>query len=272
MLYNLEDFTRIFEDGFAYQLPVDVRNIIEDLAKEVGTPGYVCTPSFAKKHIVFRAPQQKEKNPIDEIRKNMNKLSERTFESLKDKIIDDLENTDPASVAELMFTIASGNAFYSNLYARLYKIICDRFNVIDPPKTPDFVFFSPIEHCNPNDDYDRYCEITKTNERRRALALFCVNLMNEGAVDSTIVYDLLEDIRKRIDSSVATTNGKPITDELSELLYIVIVNSKERLRNDNRWREYVRYIEKMTSLKQTPENGLTNKCIFKCMDLLDAIR
>ena len=267
MPHGLADFERLF-----VQLPLDVRQTIEALTKEVGAPGYVCTPSFEKKHIVFKPLAAKQSNPLDDIRKNMNKISDRTFDALKDKIIDDVRSADVAIVGDLLFTIASGNAFYSRLYASLYKILCDTFDGIDPPKTPAFVFAKPFEYCSPNEDYDKYCEITKANEQRRALALFCVNLLNEDATDDTIVLELIDTIRTRFLESIVAPETKPVADELSELLYVVLVNAKARLRSHDRWGSYVAHVEDVTKMKQTPDNGITSKCIFKHMDLLDAIR
>lgn len=274
MTYRLEDFERVFEEGFTYQLPSDVRQTIETLTKEVGAPGYVCTPSFEKKRIEFKAPVVKEASVYDDIRKNMNKISDRTFETLKDKIIADIEMANEeelSSISESLFSIASGNAFYSQLYARLYKTMCDTFNGINAPQTPDFVFVTPFEHCNPNENYDRYCEITKTNEQRRALALFCVNLVKEGAVDVDIVIALLDELQERFMDSIRTPETKTVTDELSELFFIVITHAKHELQCDeSKWNDYITHVRSVTEMKQTAENGLTSKSIFKHMDLLDA--
>lgn len=271
MLYSLRDFNQVFEDGFAYQLPVNVRDIIENLTKQVGAPGYVCTPSFEKKHIEFKAPVVKTASALDNIRKNMNKISDNTFDSLKQKIIDDIQNTNTTEVSALLFGIASGNAFYSKLYARLYKAICDNFEDINPPMNADFVFASPIEYCSPNEDYDKYCEINKMNEKRRALALFCVNLFKEGATDDLIVFSLLDEILEQFSVSILTPEAKPVTDELSELIYIVMVNANERLCKDIRWNFYVQHVISVTRTKHAPDNGVTSKCVFKHMDLIDSL-
>ena len=274
MMYRLEDFERVFEEGFTYQLPSDVRQTIENLTKEVGAPGYVCTPSFEKKQIEFKAPVVKTASVYDDIRKNMNKISDRTFETLKDKIIADIETANEeelSSISESLFLIASGNAFYSQLYARLYNTMCETFESINAPQTPDFVFVAPFEYCNPNENYDRYCEITKANEQRRALALFCVNLVKENAMKADIVFALLDELQERFMESIRTPDTKSVTDELSELFFIVMTHAKDELRrNDSKWNDYMTHVRSVTEMKQSEENGLTSKSIFKYMDLLDA--
>ena len=272
MPYSLDDFDKTFEKGFTYQLPLDVRQIIEALSNEVGAPGYVCTPSFEKRHIEFKAPVVKPVNTMDEIRKHMNKISDRTFDTLKEKIVSEIQNTDDKNaVKNVLFTIASGNAFYSKLYAKLYKVMCDTFEEFEPPLNSNFVFSKPFEHCNPNEDYDLYCEITKTNEQRRALALFCVNLFIEGATSSDIVFTLLDNIEERFQNSIIHSETKPVTDELSEILYIVLINSKEHLDKDDKWNACMQRVTKFSQMKQSPHNGVTSKSIFKHLDLLDAI-
>lgn len=263
---------KVFEAGFTYQLPHDVREIIETLTNKVGAPGYICTPSFLKKHIEFKAPVVKPVSSMDEIRKHMNKISDRTFESLTDKIIAEIEQNgedEQVAVSELLFTIASSNAFYSKLYARLYKRLCETFERIAPPESSKFVFEKPIEHCNPNEDYDKYCEITKTNEERRALALFCVNLLNEEIIEENLVSELLDEIQSRFEEAMHAPEMKPVVDELSEIRFIVHTNVKSRLKEHLK---YVQQIEEVTKMKQTPENGLTSKSIFKHMDLMDTLR
>jgi hypothetical protein len=272
MPYKLADFDKVFEEGFAYQLPIDVREIIETLSNEVGSPGYICTPSFVKKHIEFKPPVVKPTNPMDEIRKYMNKISDRTFEPLREKIVAEIQCIDEESqlsVSELLFTIASGNAFYSKLYARLYKHLCETFEHINPPKTHDFVFAKAIEYCNPNEDYDQYCDITKTNEERRALALFCVNLLNEDTIDEILVTTLLDDIQERFEEAMLTPETTPVADELSEIRFITLTNVDFRLKEQAK---YFQQVVDVTKMKQTPKNGLSSKTIFKHMDMLDIVR
>ena len=148
-VYHIEDFAKVFGDGFDYKLPQEAREIIQSIANEVGAPDYVCTPSFERKHIDFKAPVIKEVNLADEIRKNINKISDRTFNTLCDRIINDIKNADEDNMNAInigIFEIASGNSFYSSLYAKLYKRLSDELETFLPPSSPaDEIFKTPSD-------------------------------------------------------------------------------------------------------------------------------
>ena len=45
--------------------------------------------------------------------------------------------------------------------------------------------FETIEYCDPKKNYDKFCDINKANEKRKAMSLFIVNLMIIGIVEKT---------------------------------------------------------------------------------------
>ena len=51
--------------------------------------------------------------------------------------------------------------------------------------------FDNIEWCEPQKDYDRFCEINKANDSRRAVALFFVNLMKRDLVSKERIAELV---------------------------------------------------------------------------------
>ena len=75
---------------------------------------------------------------IDNIRKNLNKITAKTYDNLIKNIIHDLENisnSEESNVNELynkigesIFNIASTNIFFYEIYARLYKELMDKFD------------------------------------------------------------------------------------------------------------------------------------------------
>ena len=52
--YTLNDFNNIIFNGFNYELPTDVLNMISELALEVGSPNYVKTPVFKNNSKFFK--------------------------------------------------------------------------------------------------------------------------------------------------------------------------------------------------------------------------
>jgi hypothetical protein len=77
---------------------------------------------------------------IDQIRKHLNKITTKTYDSLKTKIIVEINSiikddnqespemlVELNKIGEALFTIASGNSFYSEMYAKLYKELMELY-------------------------------------------------------------------------------------------------------------------------------------------------
>ena len=77
---------------------------------------------------------------IDQIRKHLNKITTKTYDSLKSKIIVEINSiikdgnqespemlVELNKIGEALFTIASGNSFYSDMYAKLYKELMELY-------------------------------------------------------------------------------------------------------------------------------------------------
>ena len=64
---------------------------------------------------------------------------------------------------------------------------------------------------------------------------------------------------------------KPVIDELSEVLFILIVNSNNIIEKSNEWNNIIDNVKLIANLKVTDKLSLTNKSIFKHMDILDEL-
>ena len=87
------------------------------------------------------------------------------------------------------------------------------------------------------------------------------------------IYNIIKYLILKIENYIEECNKKNELDELSELIYILISNSLNTIKDNdiNKYNEIVNYIEKMSNLKVKTTPGITNKCIFKHMDLLDEL-
>ena len=116
--YSLRDFNNIIFKGFSVTLPDDTIDKVNDIAKHVGSPNYIRTPSFQKaphpndnssstskrkrdkneahalwsKMKPFQPTKMDEKTGVDadinEIRCSLNKLTDKNACEITDKIID----------------------------------------------------------------------------------------------------------------------------------------------------------------------------------------
>lgn len=307
--YSIQDIEKIIFDGINLSLSDNTIKIITELASKVGAEDYIKTPSFPKKnenhnqknkHINnnlnnddwniiknFKSTDIKKKEGIDSnienIRKYLNKLTEKNFDKLFTQIKEEIDilyknnnSEEFEKIGDIIFTIASGNAFYSNLYAKLYKILMDSFDFMKTILQNQFSIylnhFIKIEYCSPNDDYDKFCDNNKTNEKRRAITTFYINLMKEGAVKNENIINIIINIQNILNEKIKQANNKEIVDEIAENLFILLTKSYHILKTYTEWNNIISNITTVSNYKTKEYPSITSKTIFKFMDILDEIQ
>lgn len=335
--YTKDDFNKILNAGFSYNLDAETMKIIQSIADQVGAPEYIRTPKFEKReynnsggynpHLGGGSMQGGARKPykervqeitdadwesirqfqatiiakkqgieasIDQIRKHLNKMTTKTYDTLKEQIIKEIKsitadnNVDSPElleelnkIGESLFTIASGNSFYSKLYAALYKDLMEVFDtnghtfmeVIFKNNFQKFrSLFDKIDYCSPDKDYDGFCNNTKTNEKRRALSLFYVNLMKLGALEEEQIITIIKDLQKYMMDTIKKADSKDIVDELVEVIFILITNGNSTLCKNEEWENIMDMVKQISVMKNTDYPSITNKTIFKHMDILDTVQ
>jgi hypothetical protein len=233
----------------------------------------------------FQATEIKKKDGIDvnidSIRKHLNKITEKNYDKMFEQIcqeftdITDASQEDLDKIGDAIFTIASGNAFYSKTYAKLYNDLMNRYefmgNIFKSNLNKFSELFTTIEYYNPNVDYDKFCDNNKTNDKRRALGTFYVNLMKENAIEKTQMIEIINNVQNYLMTKLQEEGNKEIIDELSENLFILITNSSEDLENQDEWENIIDNITTYSKSKVKDFPSATTKSIFKHMDILDEI-
>jgi hypothetical protein len=233
----------------------------------------------------FQATEIKEKVGVDAIIgtiiKNLNKITEKTYNKSFTEICDEINkivNEDQSvlnKIAETIFNIASTNSMCSSVYAKLFKGLIERYNFINNVFNQHFDKFSDIftsiEYCSPDENYERFCEINSSNSKRRALSLFYVNLAKQGVISNDRIIAIIKNIQTYFMEMLTRENNKEIIDELSENIYIFITNSNDVLEDHDDWDNIISRIETVAKSKIKDYPSITNKTIFKHMDILDEI-
>lgn len=315
--YSISDIENIIFNGIQFQLPPYVIDAITGIANKVGAADYIRTPQFNKmtpNGVVgtagengyntkkrnknneiqdedwnnirkFQTTEIKKKDGIDvnidNIRKYLNKITEKNYDKLSEQVCQEITYIVSASTEDLnkigyaIFTIASGNAFYSKTYAKLYNDLMTRYdfmeNIFKSNLNTFSELFTTIEYYNPNVDYDKFCENNKTNDKRRALCMFYVNLMKENAIEKTHMIDIIDDVQTYMMTKVQDEGNKEIVDELSENLFILITNSYEYLEHEDGWENIIDNITVYSKSNVKDFPSATTKSIFKHMDIIDEI-
>ena len=241
---------------------------------------------------------------IDNIRSYLNKLTDKTYTTMFSNILKEISDlfiasTDDTSeehntvavmnrVALSIFNTASSNAFYSEIYARLFRDLMAQeqqgsgpyavFRDLFERNLAAFMsLFETIEYCDPKKNYDKFCDINKANEKRKAMSLFIVNLMKIGIVEKTQVLALMRQIQELMYSNMRQEGKTNEVDELTENLYIMVKHSHAVLAATaepevaESFRARVEQITEISKLKLKSKPSITNKTIFRHLDMLDEI-
>lgn len=307
--YTLKNFSELTNDGFSITLEQSYIDNINKVIKQMGLTTFIETPIYTKQpkkspsslsfsnnqnnqnnqttmvNTIFKTTKIEHKSGLDviinSIKLNLNKLSDKKYNDIKQQIVDyiteecgTISDDDKKKVVHTIYSITSSNKFHSLIYAKIFSELSLLFEWIKEefmnniyPNIMDN--YNNIIYVNPDDDYDKYCDINKQNEKRRSLSQFLVNLSNLDYISKESVINILHTLVKRLDEQKSQDNNKFINDEIAEN----ISNLYNSTLLDNTENMQVKYIietvELFAILKPKDYKGLTNKTIFKFMDLLE---
>jgi len=219
---------------------------------------------------------------IDLIRNSLNKMTEKNYEENSKKIIEILNQlivegvneTDMEKIGNTIFELASNNRFYSKLYADLYTLLIHQFqimrNIFDTNFNVFLEIFKNIEGCNSDDDYNKICNIKKINEKRKSLSSFFINLTINNIIPKEKYVEIVFNLLGQILDFIKVENKKNEVDEILE--NIAILYNKEWFDNSNQTIDgdsFIKVIEGLARRKVKDFPSLSNKAIFKCMDMIE---
>ena len=221
---------------------------------------------------------------IDELRGLLNKLTSNNYDEMEKQIMKSLttiidkncKEEDLEKIGEAIFEIGSINKFWSAVFAKLYKTILSTFpsmNEIYKKNFSNFLsLFDNVRYVSAEENYDEFCNVNKENEKRRSIGSFFVHLMNNDVIKEVAIFELIKQLKETMLGFMDMENKKEEVAEFAENIVILITGGKKRLeayKNDVTfgWEECVEFIENMTKRKVSNHLSLSNKVVFKFMDL-----
>jgi len=284
-VYTLDEINKISIDNIT--LPNETHVMIDILSNSVGANTYSKTPVFVKKKEIKRkepiATLKKTEmvvnegidKTISELRSLLNKLTNINYEKIIPKIqkniqliIDTNDETHINKICNFIFDTASSNKFYSEIYATLYGSIISEYNILknilDNNINTYLELFENIELVDPNEDYDRFCKVNVINEKRKATSLFITNLMKNETIDVDIVLNMLSKLHTLLENNLDSDNKK-VVEEIIENIYLIVTTGMKKIKDN-----LCDFEDKFNTMRDKP--GLSNKAMFKYMDLIDIIK
>lgn len=227
---------------------------------------------------------------INALRLYLNKLTDKTFLDMREKIIEkintlcknSLNKEDELKVGTMLYEICSTNKFYSKIFADLFAELALMHswlnNIFKENYANVMKQYDDIQYIDPDKDYDGFCEMNKKNERRKAVTTFYLNLALNGFIKKEGIVNILKEILISIMNMIKINDKKNEVDELTEI--VGILYNKEMIKevedeSDDLDEYYVleqSILDTVSSLAQKKVKdhpSLSNKAIFKYMDLVE---
>jgi hypothetical protein len=276
-------------------------SLITSLTEQVTSPSYNKTPIFInnnnnkRKHkhnntinnedweatrnfqkTEFVKPDGIQKN-IDSIRILINKITEKTYDPIIIKLMEKLDSFDETitesedinKIGTVILDMATTNRFNSKIYAKLCKQLSSKYEfmkIIIDNSIKDFMkLFDKVETVDPNENYDEFCKLNIINDNRRAMSLFLCNLYDNDFIDFTIISSVLTEFTNRVYKNKLELASKLENDEISESIFIIVSNCP--LKKIKSIANFEQYINEITQLITSENNGISNKTKFKHMDI-----
>ena len=225
---------------------------------------------------------------INDIRVALNKLSTKNMEIQKTAIIQLIQqvmsetqdvDVDIKKITDIIFDIASSNKFYSELYADLYYELMADFSALSNKLADLLEKYKESLHqiiaVDPNVDYDGFCNYTKKNDLRKAMLMFIVNIAKKGVLKEDDLFNVMLYLENLVFKYAEEPNRTNEIEELTENIFIIVTQSKQILMKKDFWNQtIIPNIMTISKMKKTnPEKyvSMTNRAVFKFMDIIDNI-
>ena len=243
--------------------------------------------NFKKTEIVKKDQTEDEKN-FKEIRLLLNQISEKNFDQVIVKIIEKMnilqekenKNEDDENILEnyrqintIIFNNASTNKVLSEVYANLFKELLNKYKKTEELFNKDFknyiTLFENIEYIDPNVDYDKFCLINLENDKRRSTSLFLCNLLKNEILKVDDIMHIIFQLQNLLFTNIEKDGFVEQNSEIGENLFILITNSYKILKKHNECDSIINNVEIIKNLKAKEKPSISNKIIFKHMDIID---
>ena len=208
-------------------------------------------------------------------------MREKIVEKI-DKIC--LESTNDEYVTKIgltLYEMCSTNKFYSKIFATLFSGLSVKYMwlkpIFDEKYTNIMSQYIDILYIDSEKDYDGFCDMNKKNDKRRSVTTFFMNMANNGFIEKIGVVRILKQLLEIVYNNIDSNDKKNEVDELTENISILFDKSiihdvlKNNLLEDLSidGKTIIETIKCLANYKSKEHPSLSNKSIFKFMDLLE---
>jgi len=236
---------------------------------------------------------------LNDIRSTLNKLSNKNYDAQCSILIDYIHSLAEDEVAikkvasfifeiagTTIIEIAGTNIVLSDIFSKLhrtigmhselYKTLRSIFPIFDTAYTEcmeDYVkSISEIHYVDPDEDYDKFCQYTKINNRRRALTTFFVHLMRNEVIKKRVIVDMVLRMQDLVFNYIEQDNKGKEVEEITENIYLFVILSHVSMTEEVQWATVLDNIKNMSKMKSKEKKSLSSRAVFKYMDITDTLK
>lgn len=223
---------------------------------------------------------------IDNIRLLLNKLTDKTYLDIREKMIEKLDkiglefnsDEDYKKVGNIIYELSATNKFYSKIFAELFAELCGKYiwlmNIFNEKYSNIMCQYINIQYIDSEKDYDGFCEMNKQNDKRRSITMFIKSLANIQFIMHKDVVMILKKLLELVCNMINTPEKKNEVDELTENIAILFdktsigyVDNIDELYINGK--TIIETINSLAKSKAKDYQSLSNKAIFRFMDLVE---
>jgi hypothetical protein len=223
---------------------------------------------------------------VNDIRVTLNKMSATNYDKQKDAVLEhvstyfnggNVSDADTRRISKAIFDIASTNKFYSEIYAKLYKELVSA-NLVFRELLDEFIAgFTKTDslpiYIDPDVDYDGFCVYSKACDTRKSTSTFFVNCLKLGLIPSEKLAEILCEILASIHTQIREEGKTKVVEESIENVFILATLCKMELESGTpAWNtDILPGIKRLVEERGAGHPSLSNRAVFKCMDMLDGM-
>lgn len=274
-----------YNGGNSYgKKPMDRKKTKTNVSKEISNEDWESLHNFKTTKMITHEGVDK---TINEIRILINKLSNKNYDIQKDAILKEiyqfvnLENyenkdKDMERLSTTIYGIISNNKFFSHIYADLYTELYNNFDmfkcILETHLSEFHSSIDTIIYADPNTNYDEFCNYVKINDSRKSTNLFFINLFKKDIISVDKIFYILEYFLNKSIEYIDSENRGSEVEEITENIFILVTNIYEKVSNNEYWEtSIIPVITSISKMKVKEHTSLSNRVIFKYMDIMDLL-
>ena len=213
---------------------------------------------------------------ITNIRKILNKITEQTYEKLKNEFLcyyksiydtktsDELNNVNIFIYESLIYNNIIFNNLYSDLLFNLININ-SQFSDIMNNYLDIFYDINKYIKIPETADYNQVSDINKHNDKYKCLCGFYISCYKINLIPNQIIFDVITNLYQELFTNIKLENKKEYNELLTQYIFFIISNLN--LSNENQI--IINNCNYISNLKSNTFPSITNKIIFKHKDIVE---